>query len=69
VKIALEKGKMILVLLQLLPKLQRGGYLSGDDGKSDKIRHSPESLHAEFGEHFEVVDGTHATHQTPFGME
>lgn len=33
------------------------------------MRYSPESLHAEFGEGFEVLDSTHETHQTPFGTE
>lgn len=31
--------------------------------------YSPESLHSEFGEDFEVVDSTHETHHTPFGTE
>jgi Methylase involved in ubiquinone/menaquinone biosynthesis len=33
------------------------------------VRYSPESLHGEFGEDFEVVDTTHETHHTPFGTE
>ncbi len=33
------------------------------------VRYSPESLHDEFGDGFEVVDSTHETHQTPFGTE
>ena len=33
------------------------------------VRYSPESLHSEFGEDFEVVDSTRETHHTPFGTE
>ena len=33
------------------------------------IRYSPESLHDEFGEGFEIMDSTHETHHTPFGKE
>lgn len=33
------------------------------------MRYSPESLHSEFGEDFEVVDSTRETHHTPFGTE
>ena len=33
------------------------------------VRYSPESLHDEFGEGFEIVDSTHETHHTPFGKE
>lgn len=33
------------------------------------VRYSPESLHSEFGEDFEVVDSTRETHHTPFGKE
>jgi 2-polyprenyl-3-methyl-5-hydroxy-6-metoxy-1,4-benzoquinol methylase len=33
------------------------------------IRYSPESLHGEFGEEFELVDSTHETHPTPFGTQ
>jgi SAM-dependent methyltransferase len=33
------------------------------------MRYSPESLHGEFGEDFEMVDSTHETHHTPFGTE
>jgi 2-polyprenyl-3-methyl-5-hydroxy-6-metoxy-1,4-benzoquinol methylase len=33
------------------------------------IRYSPESLHHEFGEGFEMVDSTRETHHTPFGTE
>ena len=33
------------------------------------VRYSPESLHGEFGDGFEVVDSTHETHHTPFGTE
>lgn len=33
------------------------------------MRYSPERLHGEFGNEFEVVDGTHETHHTPFGTE
>jgi SAM-dependent methyltransferase len=35
----------------------------------DVMRYSPESLHSEFGEDFEVVDSTRETHHTPFGTE
>lgn len=35
----------------------------------DVIRYSPESLHSEFGEDFEVVDSTRETHHSPFGTE
>jgi ubiquinone/menaquinone biosynthesis C-methylase UbiE len=33
------------------------------------VRYSPESLHAEFGNGFELVDSTRERHQTPFGTE
>jgi ubiquinone/menaquinone biosynthesis C-methylase UbiE len=33
------------------------------------IRYSPESLHSEFGDGFEVVDHARETHHTPFGTE
>lgn len=33
------------------------------------VRYSPESLHGEFGDDFELIDSTHQTHQTPFGTE
>jgi 2-polyprenyl-3-methyl-5-hydroxy-6-metoxy-1,4-benzoquinol methylase len=33
------------------------------------MRYSPERLHGEFGDEFEVVDGAHETHHTPFGTE
>jgi 2-polyprenyl-3-methyl-5-hydroxy-6-metoxy-1,4-benzoquinol methylase len=33
------------------------------------MRYSPESLHGEFGDGFEIVDSTHETHHTPFGTE
>ena len=33
------------------------------------VRYSSESLHAEFGDNFELIDSTHQTHQTPFGTE
>jgi 2-polyprenyl-3-methyl-5-hydroxy-6-metoxy-1,4-benzoquinol methylase len=33
------------------------------------MRYSPERLHSEFGDEFEVVDSTHETHHTPFGTE
>jgi len=32
-------------------------------------RYSPESLHSEFGDGFEVVDSERETHHTPFGTE
>ena len=35
----------------------------------DVVRYSPESLHSEFGEDFEVVDSARETHHTPFGTE
>lgn len=35
----------------------------------DVVRYSPESLHSEFGDSFEVVDSTRETHHTPFGTE
>ena len=35
----------------------------------DVVRYSPESLHSEFGENFELVDSTPETHHTPFGTE
>uniref|UniRef100_A0A0C1MVN9 Methyltransferase n=1 Tax=Tolypothrix bouteillei VB521301 TaxID=1479485 RepID=A0A0C1MVN9_9CYAN len=31
------------------------------------VRYSPESLHDEFGDDFELVDSTRESHQTPFG--
>jgi ubiquinone/menaquinone biosynthesis C-methylase UbiE len=33
------------------------------------MRYDPESLHDEFGDRFDLVDSTHETHHTPFGME
>lgn len=33
------------------------------------MRYSPESLHGEFGNRFELVDSTYEAHQTPFGTE
>ena len=33
------------------------------------IRYSPESLHAEFGAGFQLVDSARETHRTPFGTE
>jgi 2-polyprenyl-3-methyl-5-hydroxy-6-metoxy-1,4-benzoquinol methylase len=33
------------------------------------VRYSPERLHSEFGEEFEVLDSTQETHHTPFGTE
>ena len=33
------------------------------------MRYSPERLHGEFGDEFEVVDSTDETHHTPFGTE
>jgi 2-polyprenyl-3-methyl-5-hydroxy-6-metoxy-1,4-benzoquinol methylase len=33
------------------------------------VRYSPESLHGEFGDDFEVVDSARETHHTPFGTE
>ena len=33
------------------------------------MRYSPESLHSEFGDDFEVVDSTRETHHTPFGTD
>lgn len=35
----------------------------------DVVRYSPESLHNEFGQGFEVVQSTHETHHTPFATE
>lgn len=35
----------------------------------DVMRYSPESLHREFGEGFELVDNTREAHHTPFGTE
>jgi 2-polyprenyl-3-methyl-5-hydroxy-6-metoxy-1,4-benzoquinol methylase len=35
----------------------------------DVVRYSPESLHGEFGETFELVDSSPETHHTPFGTE
>lgn len=33
------------------------------------VRYSPERLHSEFGDGFEVVDSTRETHHTPFGTD
>ena len=33
------------------------------------VRYSPDSLHDEFGNDFELVDSTNELHQTPFGTE
>jgi len=33
------------------------------------VRYSPESLHGEFGDGFDVVDSSRETHHTPFGTE
>lgn len=35
----------------------------------DTMRYSPNALHGEFGEAFELVKSTHETHGTPFGTE
>ena len=35
----------------------------------DVMRYSPESLHNEFGNDFELADFSHETHHTPFGTE
>jgi len=35
----------------------------------ETVRYSPESLHGEFGDSFEMVDSTYETHHTPFGKE
>ena len=35
----------------------------------DVIRYSPDSLHDEFGDSFEIVDTTSELHHTPFGTE
>jgi|SRR6185436_17457676 len=35
----------------------------------DVVRYSPDSLHDEFGDSFELVDTTCELHQTPFGTE
>jgi 2-polyprenyl-3-methyl-5-hydroxy-6-metoxy-1,4-benzoquinol methylase len=45
--------------------------LDGPDRCSglEVVRYSPESLHREFGEGFEIVDSTRETHHTPFGTE
>ncbi len=33
------------------------------------MRYSPDSLHSEFGQDFELVDSANETHHTPFGAE
>ena len=33
------------------------------------MRYSPESLHNEFGEDFELMDSVRETHHTPFGID
>ncbi len=33
------------------------------------VRYSPESMHDEFGDDFELVDSTTETHHTPFGSD
>lgn len=45
--------------------------LDGPDHCSglEVMRYSPESLHDEFGEGFELKDSAHETHHTPFGTE
>lgn len=35
----------------------------------DVVRYSPESMHNEFGDDFELVDSTTETHHTPFGTD
>lgn len=45
-----------------------------DDGPDhcsglEVVRYSPESLHSEFGEGFELTESTRETHHTPFGTE
>ncbi|HJS19584.1 MAG TPA: class I SAM-dependent methyltransferase [Anaerolineales bacterium] len=35
----------------------------------DVVRYSPDSLHNEFGEGFELLDSTQELHHTPFGAE
>lgn len=72
---AADRGRYIDVVKHAVRK---GGHViiatfatDGPDRCSglEVMRYSPESLHAEFGEGFEVVDSTHETHQTPFGTE
>jgi ubiquinone/menaquinone biosynthesis C-methylase UbiE len=38
-------------------------------GGLEVMRYDPEGLHDEFGASFELVDSTHETHHTPFGMD
>ena len=58
--------------------LRKGGHviiatfaLDGPEHCSglEVVRYSPESLHSEFGEDFEVVNSARETHRTPFGTE
>jgi ubiquinone/menaquinone biosynthesis C-methylase UbiE len=35
----------------------------------DVVRYSPDSMHDEFGDDFELVDSLEETHQTPFGTD
>jgi ubiquinone/menaquinone biosynthesis C-methylase UbiE len=58
--------------------VQKGGHVivatfapDGPDHCSglEVMRYSPESLHAEFGAGFELVDSARETHHTPFGTE
>jgi len=35
----------------------------------DVVRYSPDVLHDEFGDGFDLIDSTHETHHTPFGTE
>ena len=35
----------------------------------DIVRYSPESLHSEFGDDFQLVESTREAHLTPIGME
>ena len=62
----------------MLQTVRKGGHVivatfacDGPDHCSglDMVCYSPENLHDEFGEGFEIVDSTHETHHTPFETE
>ena len=72
---ALDRQRYIHTVRQAVRK---GGHVivatfapDGPDQCSglDVVRYSPESLHHEFGEGFDMVDSTRETHHTPFGTE
>ncbi|MCG9890896.1 MAG: class I SAM-dependent methyltransferase [Thermosynechococcaceae cyanobacterium MS004] len=62
----------------VMHSVKEGGHVIvatfGVDGPSrcsglEVVRYSPDSLHDEFGNNFDLVDSTSESHKTPFGTE